>query len=169
MHSWRRLSQQHTHYCVDLKLPLGLGFAYISSINCYLETEMFRALAKSVTSFAKGPRAILSSLIAKYLSEYFILDEEQKTIESTLLSSNDKDAQITLQNVKLREKIFLSEVNKDIVITINGSVEEVMFSWRWSFGGGGASASRAETNSSVIQNATLSTRGLQVHIYFDSI
>eukprot|EP00815_Leptocylindrus_aporus_P006335 CAMPEP_0116075762 /NCGR_PEP_ID=MMETSP0322-20121206/16827_1 /TAXON_ID=163516 /ORGANISM="Leptocylindrus danicus var. apora, Strain B651" /LENGTH=412 /DNA_ID=CAMNT_0003565881 /DNA_START=138 /DNA_END=1373 /DNA_ORIENTATION=+ len=133
---------------------------------------MFRTLARSVTSLARGPRAILSSLIARSLSEYFLLDDDQERIESTLSSSEDEDARIVLQNAQLREKKFLSEINKDVAITVNGIVEEVKFSWKWALNGNVRVAyngrSRPES-SSIIQNTELSVKGFILHIYFEQL
>ena len=133
---------------------------------------MFRTLARSVTSLARGPRAILSSLIARSLSEYFLLDDDQERIESTLSSSEDEDARIVLQNAQLREKKFLSEINKDVAITVNGIVEEIKFSWKWALNGNVRVAyngrSRPES-SSIIQNTELSVKGFILHIYFEQL
>ena len=102
---------------------------------------MFSKFARSIKSIAKGPRAVLAESIARVLSEHFVLDPTD--IESSLL----RDARIVLKNTQLRAKRYRSDVVPNTVVSVTGVVEEVVFSWRWSFSGGSSSSS-AEGSSS---------------------
>jgi len=128
---------------------------------------MFSKFARSIKSIAKGPRAVLAESIARVLSEHFVLDPTD--IESSLL----KDARIVLKNTQLRAKRYRSDVVPNTVVSVTGVVEEVVFSWRWSFSGGSSSSS-AEGSSSyasgkgMVQDVVLAIRGIKVQIVLDA-
>ena len=109
---------------------------------------MFSSLTKKLASF--GPRALLAAQIAKALSEYFVVDPDE--IESSLLN----DARIVLRNTELRKKHYRRDDAPNVVVNIEGVVEEVVFSWTWSFS--------SYTDSGMIKDATLTTKGLKVDI-----
>ena len=116
---------------------------------------MFSSFSKKLSSFS--PRAVLSAQISKALSEHFVVDPEE--IESSLLD----DAKILLKNTELRKRHFRSEDAPNVVVTIEGCVEEVLFSWTWSFlssAGQGASSS----GGGMVKDATLTIKGLNVRI-----
>jgi len=131
---------------------------------------------KSITSFvkqAKGPRAILASQIAKALSEHFVLDPDD--IESSLLN----ETRIVLKNTQLRERRYKSANAPNAVISVHGTVAEVIFSWKWnfsasgmSFSGGTASSASAggigggsyASGKGMVQDVMLTIKGLKVHV-----
>jgi len=126
---------------------------------------MFSTLTKKLSSF--GPRAILAAQISKALSVYFVVDPDE--IESSLLD----DARIVLRNTTLRKKCYRSEDAPNAVVTVEGVVEEVVFSWTWSFRSSssssskntdGASSSSSSSSSGMVRDATLTTKGLKVDI-----
>lgn len=102
---------------------------------------MFSSIAESFRSIAKGPRAVLAGKIAETLSEHFVLDPTD--IESSLL----QDARIVLKNTQLRAKQYRSENVPNTVVSVNGVVEEVVFSWRWSLTSGSAASRTREGQS----------------------
>ena len=115
-------------------------------------------------SLAKGPRAVLAENIAQALAEHFVLDPED--IESSLL----KDARIVLKNTSLRQRRYRTPDAPNAVISVDGVVEEVIFSWRWSLTGGGKASSSQESSSGyatgggMVQDAMLTIKGLKVRI-----
>ena len=115
-------------------------------------------------SLAKGPRAVLAENIAQALAEHFVLDPED--IESSLL----KDARIVLKNTSLRQRRYRTPDAPNAVISVDGVVEEVIFSWRWSLTGGGKATSSQESSSGyatgggMVQDAMLTIKGLKVRI-----
>ena len=116
---------------------------------------MFSSLSKKLSSFS--PRAVLAAQISSALSEHFVVDPEE--IESSLLA----DAKILLKNTELRKRHYRSEDAPNVVVTIEGCVEEVLFSWTWSFlssAGQGASSS----GGGMVKDATLTIKGLNVRI-----
>ena len=122
---------------------------------------MFASITKSIKSLAKGPRAILAENIALVLSQHFVLDP--KDIESSLL----KDARIVLKNTKLREKQYKSQDLPNVVVSIKGVVEEVVFSWRWSLPGASSAQNASNgysSGSGMVQDVMLSIKGLKVSI-----
>lgn len=137
---------------------------------------MFSSISKSFRSIARGPRAILAEKIAEVLSEHFVLDPED--IESNLL----QDARIVLKNTELRQKQYIREELPNTIISVAGVVEEVTFSWRWSFAGGDNSTTSTSTRSStssssspssvngyassggMVQDVVLTIKGLEVRI-----
>jgi len=126
---------------------------------------MFSSIARSIKSIAKGPRAVLAENIARALSEHFVLDPAD--IESSLLT----DARIVLKNTKLRPRRYRSDNVPQTVVSVNGIVEEVEFSWRWSFSGGSSATANSTTGSSsgsgVVQDVVLAIRGIKTHIVLD--
>ena len=96
---------------------------------------MFISITRSITNWAKGPRAILAEKIGEVLAEHFILNPHD--IESSLLSN----ARIVLKNTQLRSKRYKSSDAPNAVISVRGFVEEVVFSWRWSLSGGSGTSS----------------------------
>jgi hypothetical protein len=108
----------------------------------------------------KGPKAILSSAIASSLGTYFELDENK--IESNLLS----DTKIVLNDVLLKDYTTQvqafgdSETGRSSVVHVTGTVKQVVFSWKWSVPSGPSS------NSSWVQDATLTIRGLDFKAHF---
>lgn len=134
---------------------------------------MFSSIARSIKSIAKGPRAVLAENIARALSEHFVLDPAD--IESSLL----QDARIVLKNTQLRSRRYRSESIPDTVVSVNGIVDEVVFSWRWSFSAGGSSTSTTITSnkssttgsssggSGVVQDVVLAIRGVKAQIVLD--
>ena len=122
---------------------------------------MFASITKSIKSLAKGPRAILAENIALVLSQHFVLDP--KDIESSLL----KDARIVLKNTQLREKQYKSQDLPNVVVSIKGVVEEVVFSWRWSLSGASStqnSSNGYSSGSGMVQDVMLSIKGLKVSV-----
>ena len=125
---------------------------------------MFSSFTKSMKSLAKGPRAVLAENIAQALAEHFVLDPED--IESSLL----KDARIVLKNTSLRQRRYRTPDAPNAVISVDGVVEEVIFSWRWSLTGGGKASSSQESSSGyatgggMVQDAMLTIKGLKVRI-----
>lgn len=101
----------------------------------------------------KGPKELLSSAIASNLGTFFEVD--QKKIESNLLA----DTKIVLHDAKLKDQIKVLQTFGDLetgrssVVHVTGTVQEVVFSWKWSVPG-------ASPDSSWVQDATLTIRGL---------
>lgn len=126
---------------------------------------MFSSFTKSIVSMASGPRAMIASQIALVLGEYFVVNPDD--IESSLLS----DAKIVLRDTQIRKKEYrdTSGSTPDTVVTVSGIVEEVIFSWKWSFSStaGGTSISSSSRGAGMVQDAALSIRGLKVIIEFD--
>jgi hypothetical protein len=128
---------------------------------------MFSSIARSIKSIAKGPRAVLAENIARVLSEHFVLDPAD--IESSLL----QDAKIVLRNTHLRSRRYRSQNHPNTVVSVNGVVEEVVFSWRWCLtGGSSASSTTGQTSyasgGGVVQDVVLTIRGIKVHIFLDA-
>jgi hypothetical protein len=114
---------------------------------------------------ASGPRAMIASQIALVLGEYFVVNPDD--IESSLLSN----AKIVLRDTQIRKKEYrdTSSSTPDTVVTVSGVVEEVIFSWKWSFSSsaGGTSISSSSRGAGMVQDAALSIRGLKVIVEFD--
>ena len=126
---------------------------------------MFSSIARSIKSIAKGPRAVLAENIARALSDHFVLDPAD--IESSLL----KDARVVLKNTQLRARRYRSDSVPNTVVSVNGVVEEVEFSWRWSFSGGSSALTNSATGSSfgsgVVKDVVLTIRGVKAQIALD--
>ena len=123
---------------------------------------MFASLTESIKSLARGPRAMLAAHIARALSEHFVLDPED--VAASLL----RDARIVLADVRLRERQYRSAAAPQAVISSRGRVQEVEFSWRWSFGAGGGAAAadgaqgEYASGSGMIQDVVVKIKGLRV-------
>ena len=127
---------------------------------------MFSSFVKSIRSIAKGPRAVLAENIAQVLSEHFVLDPAD--IESSLLI----DSRIVLRNTQLRKKRYRSCNVPNTVMSVGGCVEEVVFSWRWSFtGSASASGSPGPSSSAggMVQDVVLAIRGVKARIRLDAL
>ncbi len=110
---------------------------------------MFSSITESFKSIAKGPRAILAEKISEVLSEHFVLNP--KDVESNLLD----DARIVLKNTQLRKKQYIRAELPNTIVSIDGVVKEVIFSWRWSFA---SSAARASASASASGDGKTTTR-----------
>eukprot|EP00980_Cylindrotheca_fusiformis_P020271 scaffold7330_cov146-Cylindrotheca_fusiformis.AAC.10 len=99
----------------------------------------------------KGPKELLSSAIATNLGTYFEVDQEK--IESNLLA----DTKIVLHDAKLKDQTKVIQTFGDLetgrssVVHVTGTVEEVIFSWKWSVLG---------SDKAWVHDATLTIRGL---------
>jgi len=124
---------------------------------------MFSSLTKSLSSYlptVRGPKALIASYLSSALAEHFDVDKDK--IESSLLS----DARIVLRDARLRPEKYRQG---GAVVTTLGTVEEVVFSWRWSYpgeaadgtsGGGGGGEAAQQAAGGVVRDAKLSIRGL---------
>ena len=132
---------------------------------------MLSSLGKSLTSLIpRGPKALMAEYLASYLATYFDVDRDN--IESNLL----RDARIVLRNARLRPQRYLQG---GAVVTTMGTVEEVIFSWKWFGGGYSSSASKVDTpevlasassgGGNLIQDATLTITGLQITLLVESL
>ena len=112
--------------------------------------------------FTKGPRVVLAEKISEALNDYFIVDKD--AVESSLLN----DAQILLRNISLRRKHFRSSDSHNTVLAVEGIVDEVRFSWQWSFLSSSSStdstSSSSTYNQGMVQDARLAVNGLRVQI-----
>ena len=102
----------------------------------------------------KGPKAILSSAIATALAEYFVVDA--KTIAANLL----EDTKIVLHKVLLRKQVARLPMNSagtPTLITVTGSVQEVLFTWKWAVG-----SNKDENNLDAwVRDSALALKGLE--------
>ncbi|GFH46926.1 hypothetical protein CTEN210_03400 [Chaetoceros tenuissimus] len=105
----------------------------------------------------KGPRAVIAAEISKALNEYFVVDQD--AVESSLLH----DARIVLRNTVLRSKQYRSLEAPNTVASISGVVEEVVFSWQWSFLSS-KDSSNSKKNEGMVQDATLTINGIDMKI-----
>lgn len=105
----------------------------------------------------KGPRAVIAAEISKALNEYFVVDQD--AVESSLLH----DARIVLRNTVLRTKQYRSLEAPNAVVSISGLVEEVVFSWQWSFLSS-KDSSNLKKNEGIVQDATLTIKGIDMKI-----
>jgi hypothetical protein len=105
----------------------------------------------------KGPRAVIATEISKALNEYFVVDQD--AVESSLLH----DARIVLRNTVLRTKQYRSLEAPNAVVSISGVVEEVVFSWQWSFLSS-KDSSMSKKNEGMVQDATLTINGIDMKI-----
>eukprot|EP00557_Chaetoceros_sp_GSL56_P002825 CAMPEP_0176501538 /NCGR_PEP_ID=MMETSP0200_2-20121128/14213_1 /TAXON_ID=947934 /ORGANISM="Chaetoceros sp., Strain GSL56" /LENGTH=2268 /DNA_ID=CAMNT_0017900429 /DNA_START=305 /DNA_END=7111 /DNA_ORIENTATION=+ len=127
---------------------------------------MFSSITKSIVSLTGGgPRAIIASQIARVLGEYFVVNPDD--IESSLL----RDAKIVLRDTQIRKKEYLDTTGStpDTIVTVSGIVEEVIFSWKWSFSSssGGSASLSSSRGTGMVQDAALSIKGLKVMVEFD--
>lgn len=105
----------------------------------------------------KGPRAVIAAEISRALNEYFVVDQD--AVESSLLH----DARIVLRNTVLRTKQYRSLEAPNAVVSISGVVEEVVFSWQWSFLSS-KDSSNSKKNEGMVQDATLTINGIDMKI-----
>lgn len=110
----------------------------------------------------KGPRAVIAAEISKVLNEYFVVDQD--AVESSLLH----DARIVLRNTVLRTKQYRSLEAPNAVVSISGVVEEVVFSWQWSFLSSKDSFSNPKKNEGMVQDATLTINGIDMKVRVSS-
>ena len=80
-------------------------------------------------------KSVLASYLSSALAKYFVVDGAK--IETSFLS----DARITLRDTRVRPKKYRKRVEGgvDLVVSVDGTVNKVTFSWTWSLyrGGGG--------------------------------
>ena len=105
----------------------------------------------------KGPRAVIATEISKALNEYFVVDQD--AVEASLLH----DARIVLRNTELRTKQYRSLEAPNAVASISGVVEEVVFSWQWSFLSS-KDTSNSNKDEGMVQDATLTINGIDMKI-----
>ncbi|CAJ1953996.1 unnamed protein product [Cylindrotheca closterium] len=104
----------------------------------------------------KGPKSLLSSVIASNLAQYFEVDE--KKIKSNLLS----DTKIVLNDVLLKEQWRVvqsfgdEDSDRSSVAHVTGVVSQIVFTWTWNVG--------QSADPGWVQDATLFIRGLKFRV-----
>ena len=92
----------------------------------------------------KGPKEFVAESLANALADFFIVDPS--AIETKLI----RNAGITLKDVRL--KAIILPIHERLSAKINGSVQEVKFSWSW--------GRDDEGGSDWVKNVTLDIIGL---------
>jgi len=115
-------------------------------LNCQQEQQQKTSWTKSATTYIamKGPKEFVAESLANALADFFIVDPS--AIETKLI----RNAGITLKDVRL--KAIILPIHERLSAKINGSVQEVKFSWSW--------GRDDEGGSDWVKNVTLDIIGL---------